>query len=360
MTELTFSRLGPNDIDELYRAIREIMIENDTHNVNSYDKSFWQWQYRDLPSKQSNIYVGKNPEGKILAYYHVPIYVGKFNGREEKYAMIQDVAVSKTLRGQGVFKRLAIFANKDLDSSGIKIVYTFPNHKSIHTFTKYNDFSFLSTLPSYIMPLDNGHIIGSKFSALGLHKILGAPFNLLFKLLFPANKSNGIIKTATNFSDEMSKVYEAFSSNYNCRINRDKAYLEWRYLLKPKQDIHLLNYKNSSGELTASVVLKEEEIMGIPTLLLMDFAHSEGAQKDLIYLLRSIRLKQQDLFSKQFGILFITSFSNLNSSWKKTGAFKLPEKIVPRPLNLLARSAANYNVQEKQDWLINLSDWDVL
>ncbi len=360
MTELTFTRLGPNDIDELYLAMREIMIENQTHNVDSYDKAFWKWQYQDLPGKRSFVYVGKNIDGKILAYYHVPIYIGQVDGKDEQYAMIQDVAVSASLRGQGVFKRLAIYANEDLDKEGINIIYTFPNHKSIHTFEKYNAFSHLDSLPSYILPLDNRMMIGSKFSLLGLHKIIGAPFNFIFKILFPSKKQNGFIERANNFTDEITKVYHEFTANYAFGINRSKEYLNWRYINKPKQNTHILTLKTKDNVISATAVLKEDIIMGIPTLLLMDFAHTNKSEHDLIQLLRTIRLRQKELLGKQFGLLFITSCSSLNSRWKKAGSFKLPEKLVPRPLNLLARSSSNLNVNSKSDWLITLSDWDVL
>jgi len=360
MTELTFSRLGPEDVDELYRAIREIMEENDTHNVDSYDKSSWKWQYKNLPGKTSYVYVGKNTKGKILAYYHVPVYIGNIQGKPERYAMIQDVAVSQTLRGQGVFKRLAIFANEDLDKEGVPVVYTFPNHKSIHTFKKYNDFVFLGTLPSYIMPLDNRLMIGSKINQLGIHKLLGAPFNLLFKILYRSSSSKGVVGLSHEFTNEITEVFDEFAANYDLRIHRSKEYLTWRYLDKPKQNTYIVNLKNAEGKVTAVIILKEDLIMGIPTLLLMDFAHLNKGEKDMIQLLKQIRANQVALFGKSFGLLFMTSFSNMNTVWKKVGSFKLPEKIVPRPLNLLARSHVGVNVNNQNDWLITLSDWDVL
>ena len=360
MTELQFSRLGPEDIDELYLAIREIMEENETHNVDTYDKNSWKWQYQDLPGKTSYVYVGKNIEGKILAYYHVPVYAGNAEGKEERYAMIQDVAVSQTLRGQGVFKRLAIYANEDLDAEGIPIVYTFPNHKSIHTFKKYNDFTFLGTLPSYLMPLDNRMLIGSKISFWGIHKVLGAPFNFLFKLLYPATSSKGSVEVGQELTSEITTIYSEFGSNYNLRIHRNKEYITWRYRDKPKQQTFILNFRNEQNVLTASIILKEDLIMGIPTLLLMDFAHIDQGQKDLVRLLKQVRLKQESFFGKKFGLLFLTSFSRMNNYWRKAGSFKLPEKIVPRPLNLLSRSHSGIPIGKKEDWLITLSDWDVL
>ncbi len=361
MTELTFSRLGPEDEDQLYAAIREILEENDTHNLDGYDQAYWKWQYAMLPSKTSYIYVGKNDEGKILAYYHIPIYQGRLAKDSTRYAMIQDVAVSKVLRGQGVFSKLATFANDDLDKEGIKLIYTFPNTKSIHTFIKYNNFSHVETFPNYIFPLDAKAIVGSKIRFLRLNKIIGAPVNFINKILFSKSLKGNTLEKSDSFTSEILSIYDKFQAQFKFGLIRDEGYLNWRYIKKPKQQLHIISLRNSTGELTATVILKEELIMNIPTLLLMDYAHLDASGKDILGLISLIRTQRTSLFDKDFGIIFITTNSPINNKLIKIGSFKLPNKLVPRPLNLLIRgNLTNNDFGKKEDWYVSLSDWDVL
>jgi hypothetical protein len=109
------------------------------------------------------------------------------------------------------------------------------------------------------------------------------------------------------------------------------------------------------------LALKEDEILGNPALLIMDFAHLEGKQSSLIYLIDKVREKKV-LKEVKSNLLFISSITPLLPELKKIGFYQIPQKVNPRVLNLLARTSSNLDEKpllQEQNWLLTLGDWDV-
>ncbi|MDP6909684.1 MAG: GNAT family N-acetyltransferase, partial [Flavobacteriales bacterium] len=169
---MRFSRISPDQKPLLLAEIRNILTEVGAHNIDVYNEAYWNWQYEQLPTGKSFAYAAWD-EDKIIGYYHVPVYRCSINGQERLIGNIQDVAVNPNYRGVGLFRKLAEFANKELDDSEVDLIYTFPNDKSIRTFLKYNNFKQVSRVPAYIRPVKAGGILRSKINLLGLEKVAG-------------------------------------------------------------------------------------------------------------------------------------------------------------------------------------------
>ena len=357
---ITFSLLTEGDEPSLIVAIKEIMEENDAHNVMHFNLDAWKWQNKQLPGGRSLVYVGKNQEDKIMAYYHVPLYKGKKAGGENVwYAMIQDVAVSNQLRGHGIFKEIASFANKDLDEKNIEVVYTFPNIKSIHTFLKYNGFSKINTLPTFILPFNTALIIKSKINIPLLANILGFVVDKTVSFFPKKFKNKGSLLSHTSITPEILKVYDSFSKTYEYGLIKDQAYLHWRFLEKSGYFIVSID-EQLTGNIVAVAVFKKDIILKIPCLVLMDFAYMNDKQTFLLDLLSKIKKNQKSLFGEEFAMMFTSCNAAISTNLHKAGFLKIPDKRNPRPLNLLIRSSLpEKDTAEKRNWNITLCDWDV-
>ncbi len=359
--EIQLSLLDTEDEPQLMSAIVDIMQENDAHNLVNFDHEYWNWQYKNLPTHKTNVFVGRDPQKNILAYYHVPYYMGKWGNGETPYAMIQDVAVSNQLRGQGLFSKIATFANKHIDEIGTKVIYTFPNHRSIHTFLKYNDFKLLSSFNAYILPVNVALLIKSKINLFGIEKIIGGLSDIFFRI-FSIGKPTGYkIDKVNEFTDEAIAVYKDFATSFDYGLVKDKKYLNWRFIEKPKQSNFIFTIRNRNGEMKAVAVLKKDTIKGIPCLLLMDFAYSSGdGSAYFLRLITSLRNNHKQYFNGEVGLIFTSMNSGISDNLFRAGFIKLPQKVNPRPLNLLIRTNENQDgVQNNNNWHVTLCDWDV-
>jgi GNAT superfamily N-acetyltransferase len=359
-TALRFSRIESEQQPQLLEEIHNILTEVGAHNVEIYNQTYWDWQYKQLPTGKSYVYAAWDGD-KIIGYYHIPVYRCSIDGEEKLIGNIQDVAVNPNYRGMGLFRKLAEFANEDLDKSEVDLIYTFPNDKSIKTFLKYNKFSSVSSVPTYLRPMNSGGILSSKIKSLGLEKVAGwfvdGFVNLFSKNI---NISDASIERIEEITDEVESVFSEFSKPYRNHLVRDKAWLDWRYLKSVRGKHHILGVREE-GKLTAVLVLKEDKMLGNPALLIMDFAHLDGKQTPLLHLIDQVR-KKEALADVKSNLLFVSAITPLLSSLKQIGFYQIPKKVNPRVLNLLARTSSNLDEKpllQEQNWLLTLGDWDV-
>ena len=357
---LRFSKIEPEQQPQLLQEIHNILTEVGAHTVDIYDQTYWDWQYKQLPTGKSFAYAAWDAD-KIIGYYHVPIYRCSINGEEKLIGNIQDVAVNPNYRGIGLFRQLAEYANKDLDESEVDLIYTFPNDKSIRTFLKYNDFKIVSAVPAYLRPVNAGGILGSKIKLLGLEKIAGWFADGFVNLLASNPKLvNTEMESISEITDEVEAVFAEYAKSFQNHLIRDKAWLNWRYLKSVRGKHHILGVREA-GKLTAVLVLKEDEMLGNPSLLILDFAFTNGNENALLYLVNQVR-KQPELTKTKFNLLFVSGIAPALSSFKKIGFYQIPEKVNPRVLNLLSRSCSAMKpepIQTGTNWLLTLGDWDV-
>lgn len=359
--DLAPSLLPEKDVPVLVDAIKSIMAEGDAHNLQVFNQSRWEWQYVNLPSYKSRVYVNHYKE-KILAYYHVPLYYGKAGPETITFAMVQDVAVSVRFRGRGVFKELATYATEDLMQRNIGLAYTFPNNKSIHTFIKYNDYKLLTTLVPYLLPLNSAAILKIKLPFKLLASLSGGIIdffnNALRKIKVPESNS---IERHESFSKEIAGLFFDFQAQYEVGLIRDEVYLNWRFLEKP-QTKHYIFSLNVDGKPAAAAVFKVDELFDNSSLLLMDFCYCKNGEEYLLQLLQSLRANYKRWIKEPVTLIFTSGNGKIFPLLKKAGFIKIPERINPRPLNLLVKGL-NYkgltDITDKTKWHVTLADWDV-
>ena len=357
---LRFSKIEAQQQPLLLNAIRAILTEVGAHNVDIYDQAYWEWQYKDLPSGKSHVYAAWDGD-RIIGYYHVPVYRCSINGEEKLIGNIQDVAVDPNYRGGGLFRKLADFANEDLNNSEVDLIYTFPNEKSIHTFVKYNNFKVVGAVPAYIRPVRIAGIIRSRLNLLGLEKLAGWFGDALVGLISSnAKLKDASVERISIIDDEVEEVFAAYSKGFKHHLIRNKAWLDWRYLKSVRGKHHILGVREA-GKLTAILVLKEDEMLGNPAMLIMDLAHAAGKETSLLYLIDQVR-KRSELTGARFDLLFVSGFAPVLGSLLQVGFFQIPNRLNPRILNLLTRTSDGTDVTvilEPKDWLLTLGDWDV-
>ena len=264
-------RIDESRFPQLIEKIKGVLHEVGGHKARVFGDRFWAWQYRDLPTHETRIY-GIIADNEILGYYHAPVYRGLIRGEQKSFAVVQEVAVSRRLRGRGLFRRLADFATSDLLQSGIHAAYTFPNEKSIHTFLKYNGYTRISTFQTFLLPVKSGAILRSKVTLGGLEKLAGFFLDLLFGCISVREDSKAEVKLHREIDKDILGVFQAFQKEHTIALLRDEKFLKWRFESRPSST-HRYFAIHKGGRVLAAAVFKLDEMFQNSVLLLMDFAY---------------------------------------------------------------------------------------
>lgn len=355
MEIIKFKKLENKEIPLLLKTIKKIKKETKNHDKNIDSFSYWNWKYKELPSKKSLVFVATYKKN-IIGYYHIPIY--DFNIQKKKYKIgsIQSVAVLKKYRKKNIFRNLSIFANNEANKD-LDLIYTFPNDKSIHTFLRYNKFTNITNLPFYIYPIKSGELLKSKVNFYGFNlagKLVDTFFNLFSLKL---NKNEKVIEFK-KINKEIINLFSKFSNEHKLFVNRNSSFINWRFGKFSKYGYKIFGIKKNNV-LKAIVIIKIDTIFNCKGIIVMDFAFREFS--DFNKLLKNLS-NLNNLYSKSLSFILLSAITKDMQKFRNFGFIKVPRAMVPRNLNLLARSTnqkISKLLKDKKSWLITLSDWDV-
>ena len=354
------SRIEPSQFPLVIDAVGTVLAEVDSHKGRVFGADFWHWQYRDTPSGKTRVY-GIFADGELKGYYHVPVYAGSILGQRGDLAMVQEVAISPELRGQGMFRKLADFVTQDLIRSGVAAAYTFPNRKSIHTFLKYNGYTQIATLPAYILPVRTGALIGSKVNLAGFEGPLGLAADRCFRAIGVPMDRAAVVSRHPRLTPQIVEVFEAYQHRHPVGLLRDRRYLSWRFEQRPGAHHYFFSLERDA-RLRAAAIFKLDEMLGNPALLLMDYAFYPGEEGALLQLIQKVKKEGQRATGRPFNFIFACAGSDFLPGLKKIGFLRVPSKLNPRPLDLLVRnlSASAQAIFDPCAWHVTLTDWDVM
>jgi len=356
----TFSVIEPERVPALVELMAAGLREEGARKAETFDREFWDWQYHRAPAGPAKVY-GAFLGGELAGYYHVPLYRMMIHGRPGLAGAIQDVAVRPWAQGRGLFRGLSAFATADLAKSGVDLLYTFPNSRSvhnavraalravghrgykfpnsssIHTFLKYDKYQKVTELASWVMPVH---------PAARVLNFLTAPLQDGFSL-----------ELHQDFSPELAALFAPRPDDTSVALIRDAAYLKWRFLDRPKSRYFILSLREG-GRATAAAVFKSERLFGVPALLLMDHATLPGREVDMIQLLLRLRSTPSETVPVEFDLIFAASVPDFAPNPVKAGFLPIPGPLNPRRINLLCRSFKE-DISDSTQWRVRLSDWDV-
>ncbi len=355
-----FSVIEPAQAPALVAVIADGLKEEGAHKSEIFDQSFWDWQYRRLPTGRAQVYAAFI-DGKIAGYYHVPIYRMMIGGRPGLAGVPQDVAVRPWAQGRGVFRGLAAFANADLARSGLDLIYTFPNKRSIHNFLKYDGYRKVLELGAWLMPVDSAAILRREVGLVWAGKWLGAAVDGALNGLAASLRDECALKTHAAFDAEILGLFAPRAEDKSLTLLRDAEYLKWRFLDRPKSK-HSIYSLREGGRATAAAVFKHECLFGIPALLLMDFATLPGRESDMVQLLLRLRLALREDGPAGMGLIFAAGAHAFAPHPLSAGFIPIPGPVNPRRIGLLCKNFSSSDdaaASNPKRWHINLSDWDV-
>jgi len=355
---IVFSELTDSDLPDLIDAIAKIGHETGAHNQDILDLELWKWQYEDLPTGTSYTYIARH-DGKIIGYYHIATYDFLAGDQKLRIGQVQSVAVSPSFRGQGLFRRLADFAHNEL-MAHLDLIYTFPNSRSIHTFLKYNGYRTVKPLPMFLLPLHTAEIIRARRKLFGLEAVFGWVIDLWGKTLRKGLSPGETVSVRPSFDDEVLGVFEAFQNAHTLRLLRNRDYLNWRYLETPKGQ-HFIVGLERDGKLKSVAVLKYEELFSTRGLLVVDFAYEDNLA-DLNKLLGGLPSLFGAGLPHEAAFILVSAMTPAVKDLKKAGFISVPQKLIPRQLNLLTRwmrTSSDIDTLDPDLWLVTLGDWDV-
>ncbi len=191
----------------------------------------WRWKYLENPLKENLILVFEDKNGKIVGEEAIVPFKAYFKGKIVKIGHSVDSMVSKSYRGRGIFKKLALKSLEEGKERGYSYFYGFPNKNSLPIYTQKLKWISYGYIRRWIFPL-NLNILFVKF------RIDFSILSPLFKIGTGLIKRNFDIQKVSDFKG-VENYLENLKKRYDIFLLRDEDFLTWRYINHPyyKYDI---------------------------------------------------------------------------------------------------------------------------
>ncbi len=350
---------GREDFPALRACMEQILVETAGQKAPGFGQPFWEWQY--LEEGHGSIVVVADDGGSIAGYYHVLLLGMRYGGRAATAAMVQDVATLAAYRGQGVFRAMGGLALQCMRERGVDFIYTFPNAKSLPSFLRNHAYTVAGRVPVRVASLDPGRLLAERFRLGAAGRLIGAlaaPFHAALRAGFSRLGSTERVVAIAGGDDRIGDVAREFAAPVSLALDRTPAYLAWRFLAKPTHEYTIWGLERAD-RLLAYLVTRVDPVFGVPCLVLMDLGSAAGEEPAL---LRLIAARMAAEGRAGAALAFTVGLHPFFRRLTRLGFVRVPERLAPRPLDLVCKPlapAVGRDLLDPARWLITLADWDV-
>jgi len=341
-----------SNINELIDLSKTYYSEGDIIN-----KSYLEWQYLTNPSGKPFLLTSRENVSNDLAGQYLVLPV-KFTLADSVVngSLSLNTLTSPKYQGKGLFTKMAKATFYECANENAHFTIGFPNPNSYPGFVKKLDFHHLGDIPLLIKPLRYFNLAFSFFKK--RHQKHGGDIKI--KTL----NNNSSIKSF-DFNDvtleaKYNKFWETIKSQYSASVNKDFAYMYWRFHSLPTREYNVF-YVEEDNEIKGVIVLRAEHVWGFNVGLIMDLLILNNDTT-----LGKRLLKYSKKVFKHIRIDFIAALHNRTCEYsilKKYNFFTVPKKLLPQKIHFIVRLNKDFPKSEmlfkSENWKLTFGDYDI-
>ncbi len=314
------------------------------------------WQFLQTPVNKQFVDIATDSSTNNTAAIYA-IFPVKFKILDKVFVGSQslDTITDVDYRGKGLFINLAERVYNMAIQNNVKLVYGFPNGNSIYGFNKKLEWEVLDPVPFLIKPFRTSYFTKiipylswlPNINLIKIKKNIESPFRLEEKNEFPI---------------EVNEIWKKFASSVKVAVERNKEYLDWRFINKPGEKYKIVHAYSSDNKYLGFIIytIKEKHngSIGYIMELIYDKSKLEVGKHLLAFAVNQINLSKADCV-----LSWCLEHSPNYSDFKKNNFYTLPEKFRPIELHFGARSFdLKYKniINDRNNWYLSYSDSDTV
>ena len=268
-SNISLHEIQSSDAQKLIPLANEVMLQQ-------WNENLLYWKYFQNPTGKVYGNYAELDGHAVGSYGNIPVKI-KLGDELLMCAQAVDAMIAPQFRRQGLFTELGRQTNQKLDQDGIALTYTFPNPISEAGVLKHLDWMAVGRVPRYIKMLDV-----DSFLERGAHQGLKTTaYRLLLGGTKPGYRRTGSssvkISWVNAFDIRMDCLWEQISPDLGIAVQRDLAYLNWRYIENPLPQYQILIAEYGS-QLAGYIVLSSRDLDNRKAVAVAEFMVLPGDQ----------------------------------------------------------------------------------
>ncbi|MEO6681658.1 MAG: GNAT family N-acetyltransferase [Ginsengibacter sp.] len=330
-------------------------------NVSEKNLELLKWFHQDnLRGERSILYAIESESRNIAAIYTYLPTVLKCMDTNISGLQSFDTLTDHRHRGKGLFIRLATKLAEKETTKGNELVFGFPNENSVKGFVKKLGFTYFGEVPFLIKPLKISYFLKklANKNKVNIDEDSNCAVNADTEIQLFNNTS---IKKLNKFDKRYELLWNKINKHILIGVNRDAAYMNWRFINKPIADYLCYGYYEGSdlkGIVIFTLKNKHGGKVGYLMELLFDPESKQAGKELLRFSTRILKKNKADVI-----LAWCYTHSFNYPVFKKAGYYNFPEKIRPQKLGVIVKvlkSKFENDILKIKNWYISYSDSDTV
>ena len=352
----TSSRYSPDDAAASLELRRKLSPETETSDA------FLDWQLQRGPAGPAISVVARDTAtGRLIAQATtVPVGV-RLSGKSATAGLALDPLIDPDFQGRGVHLDLLRKLDAIAAEENVAFSYAFPDDASLPILVKQGGFKEVASLSLLIRPL-KPESLAMKTTGSRVIARTASIARMVWRTPPPSVRQREVpglaIDQVTEFDEPFAVFWRRVQSRTPLIVERDAAYLDWRYIEAPGRDYAAFAAR-SEGKVRAVIVLRAAPLGRFSAGLIVDMiveASGEGrAAGRLLIDHAGAFFRDQDLDMLATLSLRHTDEFRL---FRASGFWMPPKFLEPHPLHFVVRSHAEEAsaAYDLHNWFLTLGD----
>ena len=360
--------MADNKQDEQYNIVKGVA---DNRELENYRRCFENngtprnlehlfWLHQKNLANTHTIYYAMHGEEIAAIYTAMPVMFN-VNGQLHKALQSIDTITDVNHRGKGLFPKLAAKLYEDAPVNNFELVYGFPNENSAPGFFKKLKWISFGEAPFMLKPLRIQYFLSKLLKKKTAIESTDERHDYTVPADAVSKHGNIVLAPVTSFGDDYDALWEKVSATIPMSVNRNAAYMNWRYTSKPGEKYDIVGLYEASvlkGIVVFTIKNKHNGRIGYTMELIYEPASLKSGVTLLKYASRIFKKEKTDAV---LAWCFTHSFNY--AAFRKAGYYNLPEKFRPQHLFLGVRAFSEKNkslIEDVKNWYISYSDSDTV
>ena len=350
------TRYTPDDASACLELLRKLSPESDANG------SFLDWQLQRGPAGPAVGMVARETATGSLIAQAAMVPVGmRLSGKSATAGLALNPLIDPDYQGRGVPLDLLRKLDAIAAEENIAFSYAFPDDASLPVLVNHGGFKEIASLSLLIRPL-KPEALAMKTTGSRVLARSASIARVVWRTPPPSVRQKDVpgltIDPVTEFDEPFAVFWRRVQNRTPLIIERDSAYLNWRYGLVPGREYTVFAAR-SEGKVRALIVLREAPLGRLSAGLIVDMiveASGEGrAAGRLLVEHAGVYFRDRDL-----DLLATLSLRHTDEFrlFRASGFWMPPKFLEPHPLHLVVRShAEEANVAyDLHNWFLTLGD----
>ena len=329
----------------------------------SFEPEEWHWKFERHSGVPAKIYVAEAGE-KIVGLRAFVVERLKILDKVWLTGLGVDIMVHPDFRRYGIASQVANEAAVQMERAGMPVLVGFPNEAAFKVYSRRrSNWRHVCSIPLLVKPLNFDGILRKYIRNPLIRTLIKLPAWISWKILFHGRlrlPEGFTVRRAADFDERFDTLWRELREQYGILLERDKAFLHWRFTEKPGAE-YVVFVAEQDDKLLGYIVLREDRMFGLKVGFILDILAVNQNATDAL-LSQSIQYHQQQ-GADAIGCLML-QHTPYFKSLRRCGFVIAPKRLIQKEfyfgVQVTPSTISDEIINRRKNWFLTFADTDLV